>query len=252
MPENPLIILTREPEDNKLLAKRLSLEGRDFVEYPCIKTVPVSSLGNNIFRKEKLVNYNAVIFTSKRAVKALESLEFDVGKELPPVAVVGRRTADEVRRVLGMESWIVAEPPTAESLARILIGKCPPAARFLHIRGSKSTGVLKKIIYDYGFHLDEVIVYKHESMAVESLRIQGTGIVVLASPSAARYFLKHNSGHRSRLAFLAIGSTTAEYLRKMKLSAVYKAKNPEIDSLLEEIIKIIKQHDFTHAPGQVT
>lgn len=244
MSENPVVILTREPEDNLALARRLSLRRMDFVEYPCIKTVPVRTFRNILLQEEVLRRYGVVVFTSRRAVQALEWPGKEMAFKLPRIASVGERTAEEIHRHIGRKPWLVAEPPTAESLAQRLVKQSHPGETLLHVRGSRTTGILKKVLTHHGLHLDEVVVYRHEALVKEPLKIPGQAIVVLASPSAARCFLEYNSGLKSRLAFLAIGPMTACCLKGMNLSGVYQAKRPEPDFLLSEILRITREHDF--------
>lgn len=243
MPETPVVILTREKDDNRSLAGRLSGKGLPYVEYPCIKTVPVSP-GIIPHLNEIIGQYDTAVFTSRRAVKALEKsgLRFDKGK--PRIACVGGSTAEAVQRHLGQKAWLVADPPTAESLALMLVEKCRPVERLIHFRGNKTTGKLKSVLFHHGFHLDEAVVYRHQNQKNEPLRIKGPGIAVLASPSAAAFFLEHNPDLQSKLAFLAIGPTTADYLKNLDLQNVYQTKKPDAGSLLTAIIEIIERHRF--------
>ncbi len=92
--------------------------------------------------------------------------------------------------------------------------------------------------------MEEIVVYRNQNLSNEPLQIKGPGIAVLASPSAAACFLEHNLNLHTKLAFLAIGPTTANYLKNLNLPDVYQAKKPDADSLLTEIIEITKNHHF--------
>jgi uroporphyrinogen-III synthase len=240
----PVVILTREKEDNRPLAERLCQNGYQFVEYPCIKTVPAPLSAVSSLRNKNWEQTDVVIFTSKRAVTALKIYGIKFGECHPRIACVGGSTAEAVQRHIGQKPWLVADPPAAESLARMLAEKCRPEDRLLHIRGSKTTGGLKSILSRRGYHLDDIVVYRHQNLKNAPLRIKGPGIAVLASPSAAACFLEHNLNLQTKLVYLTIGPTTADYLKNQGIPDVYQAKKPDADSLLAEIIRITNVHHF--------
>ncbi|MBU2438981.1 MAG: uroporphyrinogen-III synthase, partial [Acidobacteria bacterium] len=190
MPETPIVILTREKDDNRPLAVHLTKNGFKYVEYPCIKTVPapVSAVSSSL--KKSWGRTDVAIFTSRRAVTALENFGIKYDEGNPRIACVGRSTAEAAQWRLGQKAWLVADPPTAEALALKLVDKCRPEERLIHFRGSRTTGRLKSIVSRHGYHLEEIVVYRHQNLSNEPLQIKGPGIAVLASPSAATCFLE--------------------------------------------------------------
>lgn len=244
MPENPFIILTRAPEDNPSLAARLKERGYRVVEYPCIKTV--STAGNKSFlrREAFFKDYDVIIFTSRRAVWALEKAGIHLKGSGSRFASVGRKTASEIQRTFGQKPWLTAEPPTGETLARSLVQKCRSGQKLLYLRGNKSTGILASILNRHGLKLDEIIVYEHQILEKNPLDLNSPGIAVIASPSAADCFLRYNADSISRLVFLAIGPTTAGHLKNHGISGTYQAENPDSDSLFNKIAEITRIHNF--------
>ncbi len=225
-----------------MLAERLSQNGFQFVEYPCIKTVPAPLSAGSSLLKKSWEQADVVIFTSKRAVAALINSGIKYDQLHPRIACVGQSTAQAAQCHFGQKPWLVADPPTAESLASMLVEKCLPEERLLHFRGSRTRGRLKSVLSRDGFHLREIVVYRHQKLSNEPLQIAGPGIAILASPSAAACFLEHNRNLQTNMAYLAIGPTTAQYLKNLNLPDVYEAKRPDAESLLAEIIKLTKNH----------
>lgn len=199
MQEPAAVILTREGDDNLTLEKGLKERGILFLRYPCIQTRPVPFTGKfveeiPVLEGWPLTHFQVVVFTSRRGVAGVANFVSQLSSL--PLAVVGPGTAAAVAQKIRVEPTYIAEPSTAEALAEQLVKRLTAPGPILHIRGSKSTGIFKKVMETAGFNVVELVVYKNQSPDLEPLPADLRGIVVFASPSAAANFFKFNSSQK--------------------------------------------------------
>ncbi len=243
MPTNPIVILTRDPYDNAPLLKRLGELDIEAIEYPCIKThlLPYGE-SSHLEEGKKLKDFQAVVFTSKRGVAGMTSAYKELSKSGQLIAVVGENTADAVRRLIGREPAIIADPPNAENLAHRLVPVLDPSKPVLHVRGDKSTGSLDAILTANGFPLTELVVYKNPPPLLEPLdpELMKRGIIFFASPSAARYFFRYNPVPPTQLVYLALGPTTAGYLRGQVVTRVFQLETLGVGGVTKKLQEIIQ------------
>ena len=160
------------------------------------------------------------------------------------IGVVGESTARAVRESLGREPDLTASPATSANLAHQLLPFLGPDDRVLHVRGNKSAssgrGSFSEILTSHGCAVSRLVVYHNSRPELEPLDMPERGIVVLASPSAAQSFFYYNPVPPANLVYLAIGPTTAGYLKQMELSSVIEAPKPDTEGILKEIQHIIE------------
>jgi uroporphyrinogen-III synthase len=244
----PVVILTREPEDNKLLADRLKDMDIDVIQYPCIRTA-LLPYGRDAHLPQgiELEDFQTVVFTSKRGVAGMTDAYERLAASKQRIAVVGNTTAERIEKAVGRKPDLIAYPSTSEGLASQLVCMLSTTDRVLHVRGSKSTGSFKRIMEGHGFNVTELVVYRNDSPEKEPLDPVEKAIVLFASPSAARCFFEANNDPAvtGKWSYLAIGPTTAGFLRKNGITRLFEAREPGIDSLVEKIREIIAL-DKTH------
>lgn len=245
MPENPIVILTRETHDNRTLADRLTSGNIDTVDYPCIRITPVPFRKGDSIDGLPLDAFRLLIFTSKRGVTGMKEVHTQLKESGQLLAVVGGVTAAAVEEHIGRVPDIIADPPTGKSLADTLI-RLPVltrVTRLLHIRGNKTTGDIREMFTTRGFHLSERIVYRNVIRQSGPLDLPENrcGIVVFASPSAVEGFTRSNSGliRTGRLRYLAIGPVTAGCLREKRMGPVSVAGKPDLQSVFDVIKNIV-------------
>ena len=246
MPKDPVVILTREAGDNEELRELLTSQGIEVKEYPCIRTTMTPWHSGEPIGGIPFADFDVVVFTSRRGVAGMKAaFPLPTGSR-QLLAVVGTATAKALAEQSGRTADIIAEPSTAKGLAEILVAlpDITKDSKILHVRGNKSTGHFKEIITSHGFQLSELTVYRNETPQMTSLtrENQTRGIVVFASPSAAKGFMQYNKplADSGRLQYLAIGPVTARYLRKQGITGIHEANQPNPRTLTEEVEKIIE------------
>ncbi len=241
MPKNPLIILTREHEDNIPLIERLNEMGMDTLEYPCISTRITPYTGGEICAGKSLKDFRVVAFTSKRGVAGMRERREELAGSDQLLAAVGKVTAQEVEKVIGRKPDVVAHPQTGEGLARSVLAKLDKPAPVLHVRGGKTSGTFRQALEEHGFEVCELIVYENVAPEVKPLELEGPAVAVFASPSAAQCFFECNPGLSDQVYCVAIGPITAQYLESRNLKLVEVAFRPDTDHLVESIKQILKR-----------
>ncbi len=245
MQANPIVILTREQGDNVPLLNRLQQAGIEVLSYPCIETtlLPYEETCLPVGRHPEY--FQVIIFTSKRGVAGTAPVHARIARSSQLIAVVGETTANAVREAIGREPGIIADPSTAASLARQLTAVLNPGDRVLYVRGNKSMGILQEVLTAKGFSVTEQVVYQNKMPELKPLPSFEKGIVLFAGPSAVDCFFYYNPIPPGRLLYLAIGTTTAEYLNELGLTGIFQLEGTDIDSIMNQIQGLI-QGGFSH------
>ncbi|GAB4302512.1 MAG: uroporphyrinogen-III synthase [Myxococcota bacterium] len=241
MQENPIIVLTREREDNEALIERLQGVAAEIVEYPCIETEILYYKGEPVGGRA-LEDFDALAFSSKRGVKGMGLVADRVKMGKFILATVGEKTAEEIERLFDRTAHIIAEPQSGEGMARALIARLPKKSSILHIRGNKTTGAFETAVKEAGLELSELIVYVNREPKLEPINLKGgSPIIFFASPSAAKAFYAVNQSVKgNEKGVVAIGETTAEYLKKINLSAKIRIPDaPNSESVADCIRKLV-------------
>lgn len=155
-----------------------------------------------------LMQYDALVFTSKNAVLALDS--FNSAWKKVPAYTIAAQTAKLVKK-LGGKLKFVGIKKHGNAFAQELLGELQ-GKKVLYVRGKKVVSDLISILKDAGVSCDEMIVYENVCRADSRLReLPNNSYIVFSSPSAIACFLKHYSWQKSYRA-VCIGETTAKYL----------------------------------------
>ncbi|MDN5076597.1 uroporphyrinogen-III synthase [Aliarcobacter butzleri] len=176
-----------------------------------------------------LKKYDALVFTSKNGVKAINSFDQD-WKNIPSYAIA-QKTANTIIKLGGVVEFIGNSGhgnDFAYELKDVLKDK-----RVLYIKALKTVSNLPNILKENGVFLDEIIVYK-TSCKKSNIILEENSIFIFTSPSSVECFFKQYSWKNSYKA-IVIGKTTAEFLPSNI--------NYEISSQtsVEECIKLAKQ-----------
>jgi len=243
MPARPVVVLTRETDDNLLLKDRLAEKGIDAISYPCVgfRSIPESEW--KIESGRDLDRFRVVVFTSRRGVTGFGEMDAFVSDPRRFIGAVGRATADEIEKQFGEVADLVADPQTGEGLARSLTPHLDPGEVILHVRGSKSTGDFKTVLRESGFEVEELIVYESVRPELSPLNLEPGSLVVFASPSAARHYFDVNRSGKKRNQYVTIGPTTRRFLDDLGLERVTEADRPETADLVRKIAEIVTRED---------
>lgn len=176
-----------------------------------------------------LEKYDALVFTSKNGVKAINSFNQD-WKNIPSYAIA-QKTANTIIKLGGVVEFIGNSGhgnDFAYELKDVLKDK-----KVLYVKALKTVSNLSNILKENGILLDEIIAYK-TSCRKSNIILEENSIFIFTSPSSVECFFKQYSWKNSYKA-IVIGKTTAEFLPSNI--------NYEISSQtsVEECIKLAKQ-----------
>lgn len=176
-----------------------------------------------------LKKYDALVFTSKNGVKAINSFNQN-WKNIPSYAIA-QKTANTIMKLGGVVEFIGNSGhgnDFAYELKNVLKDK-----KVLYVKALKTVSNLPNILKENGIFLDEIIAYK-TSCKKSNIILEENSIFIFTSPSSVECFFKQYSWKNSYKA-IVIGKTTAEFLPSNI--------NYEISSQtsVEECIKLAKQ-----------
>ncbi|MFW2600804.1 uroporphyrinogen-III synthase [Aliarcobacter butzleri] len=176
-----------------------------------------------------LKKYDALVFTSKNGVKAINSFNQD-WKNISSYAIA-QKTANTIIKLGGVVEFIGNSGhgnDFAYELKNVLKDK-----KVLYVKALKTVSNLPNILKENGIFLDEIIAYK-TSCKKSNIILEENSIFIFTSPSSVECFFKQYSWKNSYKA-IVIGKTTAEFLPSNI--------NYEISSQtsVEECIKLAKQ-----------
>lgn len=240
MRTNPAVILTQETDDNAVLSAMLAAHNIDTLDYPCIatryfhvsKTQEIDDLG--------IADFPLYIFTSKRAVQGVAHMRDVFESVRADIACVGDSTERALEELLGISCSIKPETDnTGLGLAHAIIDEIPSPLSALYIKGNKSTGDLKQELEANGWEILELIVYENYTPDIKPLGSDDYRVAIFSSPSAVGRFFSVNPKLKAGLNCIAIGTTTAEYLRKIGVRQVFTAARPEKEELVKVVLNIL-------------
>ncbi|WP_151951064.1 uroporphyrinogen-III synthase [Aliarcobacter butzleri] len=176
-----------------------------------------------------LKKYDALVFTSKNGVKAINSFNQD-WKNISSYAIA-QKTANTIMKLGGVIEFIGNSGhgnDFAYELKNVLKDK-----KVLYVKALKTVSNLPNILKENGISLDEIIAYKTSCKKLNII-LEENSIFIFTSPSSVECFFKQYSWKNSYKA-IAIGKTTAEFLPSNI--------NYEISSQtsVEECIKLAKE-----------
>ncbi len=240
MSSSPCVVLTREPEDNRPLARALAEHGVPVREIPCARTryLDAQAPGGP---------FGAVAFASRRAVRGFlrAGLAVDDGCL---VAAVGEATRAELDAG-GLAVDLVAEPPTGRALAERLHTQLPADASVLVPRGNLAGGGLEPALAELGRPTVPLPVYTNEPGGQGAIEPFAVAAVFVAAPSAVERLLERAPWLRER-PFLAIGPTTAAAARQRRVERVL-GPAMSLDSQLELLVATWREQLGPSAPSPV-
>ena len=232
------LILTRTPEDNRLLTESLSSRGLDIIHYPCVDFRMLPFAGGDV-AGHPLASFAAAVFTSRRGVAGVADVARQFRKAGMLIGAVGRGTASAVEEVFGRSPDVVSREGTGADLGRRLAETIPACSRVLHVRGAMTTGHLRGACEVAGLALTPLVVYENVSPDLERLAVQGRCAAVFASPSAVTRFLSVNPDLAGEMFALAVGPTTAQALKEHGVGRVAVAAEPTNEALIQCVDDLI-------------
>jgi uroporphyrinogen-III synthase len=154
--------------------------------------------------------YDALIFSSKNGVLAVESMSKD-WKKIPSY-VISEQTAKLVKDLNGKLGFVGKQRHGDEFAYEIieeLKGK-----KVLYLRASEIVSDIIDILNDNGVKCDDIVVYEnHFIQQQEKKTLPKNSKIIFSSPSTIKYFFKVFLWDESYTA-ISIGNTTAKYFPK--------------------------------------
>jgi len=155
-----------------------------------------------------LSSYDALIFSSKNGVKAINNINKNWCKI--PAYVIGNPTANEVKKLNGNLAYTSNSSygnDFAKEISFKLIGK-----KVLFLRAKKVLSDLENILKNGGVYLTSTVVYETACEQKRPLHVKSkNSIFIFTSPSTVECFFTNHDWHESYLA-VCIGKVTAEAL----------------------------------------
>lgn len=171
------------------------------------KNLPVFKI-QPIEQTVDLSSYDALIFTSKNAIYAIDSLDSTWKKK--PAYAIAPQTAKTVKHLKGTLKFSGKEKH-GNGFALELKEKLKNQ-KVLYIRGSEVVSDLVNILNSHDVICEELIVYETVCREFDTqIVLPKNATIIFSSPSTIKCFLKNVKWDESFKA-ISIGHTTAQYL----------------------------------------
>lgn len=182
-----------------------------------------------------LSKYDALIFTSKNAIYAIDS--FDKTWKKKPAYVIAPQTA-KILKHLGGNLKFVGKEKHGNEFALELVERFKHQ-KILYIRASRVVSDLVKILNTNDIECDELVVYETLCKKLtKKVKIPKNATIVFSSPSSIECFFKNMTWDESFKA-VSIGKTTAKYLPENITPAL--SDTTSLDSCVKKAIEINSQ-----------
>jgi len=227
------VLVTRSREQAPELASALRRAGAEPVLAPLIEIAPPADWRAVDAALELAGGWDALLFTSANAVRALAERARSRGVGLAALAervyCVGPSTAEAARREGLAVHGVPAAQLDAEGLLERVAQELPPRGRrFLFACAEQARDALPSGLRAAGARVEVVVVYRTLAAAADGAALRERiargelDALTFASPSAAKHFaeLMGESGLAAarRCVVAAIGPQTAEALSKLGLA----------------------------------
>ena len=171
------------------------------INFPMIKI--------NFFRKKiDLQSYDALIFTSKNGVRAIDKIDKNWIKK--DIYSIGQGTSREIKKY-NANLVYTAKSSYGNSFA-LEIKERLKNKKVLFLRAKVVTSKLNKILIEADIKLDEETVYETTCRAYEEKKlIDKNSIIIFTSPTTVNCFFKNFKWDKSYKA-VSIGKVTASFI----------------------------------------
>lgn len=239
------VLVTRPEPDASTTKAALETAGLEAVVSPLmtINFEPVEDLGPG--------HVQAIIVTSRNAVRSLAKSPVLQGLIDLPVFAVGPRTAQDAHD-LGFHG-VMEGPGTASELPGLIFSHSDPAGgKLVHFAGYKLAFDLEGALKERGFEVQTARCYHAQNAeqftpaAENALRSGLLDAVVLMSPEASRTYarLLISSGLEAKAADVAcvcISKSTADALKPFKPKSVNVAERANLEEVLALVNRMAEQ-----------
>ena len=188
------------------MAKIYLLNNQKFPEVENLEVFKIQSLKIDI----DLKSYDALIFTSKSAIFALEDNKLD-WKNIPSYLIAP--ATSKVAELLGANIVFTGSSGHGNDFAQELLPHLKDK-KTLYVRAKKTVSNLPNILRENSIDVDELISYETVcNKNLKDIELEDNSTTIFTSPSSIECFFKKFSWNSSFKA-IVIGKTTATYLPK--------------------------------------
>ncbi len=248
------IVVTRDDHGNAEFADKIITRGGNAIEFPTIKTKPLTN--TNIFLRAltKLSEFDWIIFTSSNGVEIVFDCLRNLGKDArvfgsAKIAAIGSETAGTLSR-FGIKADFVPSAFTSKELGKQL-------AEFANLKDKKALLLRSQLASDElaawlkkaGAEILNVPVYRIDTIKnkckelVEKIADGEIDWLTFASPSSVRAFFEQiqaDAANAGRVKIASIGPMTSEQLQSLGIRVDVEASEHTIDGLLDAIEQTYK------------
>ena len=172
-------------------------------------------------------NYDALIFTSKNAIKAIDSI--NKNWRTKPSYAIAHKTA-EVIEEFGGDVAFVGKSKHGDQFAKEILEKFKDE-KLLYLRASKVVSNLVDIL-----ECDEVVIYETVCKKfTQDIKLPKDATIIFSSPSTIKCFLENIEWDKSFKA-ISIGYTTAKFFPSSIVPTI--ADDTSLESCVQKAIEI--------------
>lgn len=208
-----------------------------------ISFMPVNDLGEGLIQ--------AIVFTSRNAVRALSRSPALQNLLEVPVFAVGKGTAKDAHD-LGFHG-VMEGPGDAAGLFDVILANANPSGgRLIHFAGFRLAFDLESALREHGFEIETVRCYKADAAetlsqdAKVAMREGHLDVVLLMSPEASRTYVRlleasGLTGKAQEIACACISQATADALAPFNPAQVEVSLRPNSEEVLALINRMAEQ-----------
>ena len=178
--------------------------------------------------------YDAIVFTSKNAIKAVNS--YNKNWKKIPSYVISEQTAKLVKDLDAKLEYVSKTRHGNEfayEILNLLKGK-----KVLYLRGRDIVSNFLEIMKENSIDCKDEIVYENNfNEEIKKIKIPKNSKIIFTSPSTVEYFFKVFTWDKTYKA-ISIGKTTARYFPKDKDIEVFISDNTSFKACVDKALEI--------------
>jgi uroporphyrinogen III methyltransferase/synthase len=250
------IIVTRTRQQASELSSKLTALGAEVIEAPTIEIAEPADWKPVDRALDEAGQYDWIVFTSVNGVLAVKRRLMETNRDvrifgIAKIAAIGNPTAEAIRRELALGVDLCPKQFIAEALAEEIIRDGQAAGkRVMLLRADIGRQVLVERLVAAGAQVRDVSVYETRRPAslpdglAERIRAGQIDWITFTSSSTARNFvnLLGNAAELKKAKIASIGPVTTQTLRDLGIPVTAEAARPDIDGLIDAILKITGAH----------
>lgn len=242
------VVITRPRSQSSLFCEQIRALGGEAIEFPCIKTTPLTDSDIVKAAVKAIRSYSRVVFTSAVGVsvffEALKAQNMDIRMLYNiKIAVIGKGTSEEFVKK-GIIPDLMPESYNVKALAEALIKEIKSDEKVLLFRASDGSADINRIFNENNIVYDDIAAYETHyntedcEFTEDLIRNGNYDYAAFTSASTVKGFVNSMGDiDFSAVNALCIGEQTANEALKFGMR-VTVAKEATIDSMVETLVGI--------------